>query len=217
MKIKIQILVSLLLIGSFMLVSATIPDSQFWGCVSIDEYHAPSDAVVTAWVNGVNLANDSDGLVSGGDSCYLYSLSMKVDDPQDAGDYGATNGHTVSFKVNGFLANENGTVDSGSNSRLDLTVYSPNYEMAVCDLNNNGIIVKDYNDLMNAYKCFLGINKNCNKIKLQDWNLIKREYQCFVQQPIRWFDQNIFCYQNKKGLNIKLMIWNLKFKYLRKI
>ncbi|ODS35745.1 hypothetical protein BEH94_06070 [Candidatus Altiarchaeales archaeon WOR_SM1_SCG] len=48
-----------------------------------------------------------------------------------------------------------------------------------CDLNQDGIIVKDYNDLMSAYKCFLGI-KNCNKINYQNWNIMKQEYECFT-------------------------------------
>ena len=47
-----------------------------------------------------------------------------------------------------------------------------------CDRNYDGIYVNDYNDLMTAYKCFLGVN-NCN-IYYQNWNLIKQEYECIV-------------------------------------
>ena len=50
-----------------------------------------------------------------------------------------------------------------------------------CDLNHDGVYVKDYNDLMNGYKCFPGITKNCNKIQFRDWNLMKKEYQCFIK------------------------------------
>jgi len=49
-----------------------------------------------------------------------------------------------------------------------------------CDLNRNGIITQDYNDLMAACKCFLGI-ENCNNY-YQDWNLMRKEYNCFVGQ-----------------------------------
>ncbi len=52
----------------------------------------------------------------------------------------------------------------------------------ICDLNHNGMIVNDWNDLMTTYKCFLGINKNCNNY--QNWNLIKQEYQCFIKNDI---------------------------------
>ncbi|ODS38906.1 MAG: hypothetical protein A7315_11695, partial [Candidatus Altiarchaeales archaeon WOR_SM1_79] len=48
----------------------------------------------------------------------------------------------------------------------------------ICDLNQDGIIVKDYNDLMSAYKCFLGI-KNCNGYH-KNWNIMKQEYECFT-------------------------------------
>ena len=49
-----------------------------------------------------------------------------------------------------------------------------------CDLNNGGIYVKDYNDLMSDYNCFLGVERNCNLIHMQDWNLMKQEYDCFT-------------------------------------
>jgi len=52
-------------------------------------------------------------------------------------------------------------------------------EPAPCDLDGNGIYIHDYNDLMTAYKCFLGITKNC-KINYQEWNLMKKEYECFT-------------------------------------
>ena len=51
-----------------------------------------------------------------------------------------------------------------------------------CDLNRDGIYTRDWNDLMTAYKCFLGINKNCDKIGLNDWNNMKEEYLCYVSE-----------------------------------
>jgi hypothetical protein len=49
-----------------------------------------------------------------------------------------------------------------------------------CDLNHDGIYVKDWSNLMSAYKCFLGVEINCNSINVQEWNLMKREYECFL-------------------------------------
>jgi len=48
-----------------------------------------------------------------------------------------------------------------------------------CDLNYDGIHVRDYNDLMTAYKCFLGIGNNCSN-NYQNWNSMKQEYDCFT-------------------------------------
>jgi len=48
-----------------------------------------------------------------------------------------------------------------------------------CDLNCDGIYTRDWNDLASAYKCFLGIEKNC-KINYRDWANMKREYNCFT-------------------------------------
>jgi parallel beta-helix repeat protein len=50
----------------------------------------------------------------------------------------------------------------------------------VCDLNRDGIIFNDWNDLMRAYKCFLGLGKSCAGVDYQDWNGMEREYQCFL-------------------------------------
>ena len=55
-----------------------------------------------------------------------------------------------------------------------------------CDLNNDGIIIRDYRELMDAYKCFLGVKKNCrdlngNGITFKDWNEMKHEYECFIR------------------------------------
>jgi hypothetical protein len=47
-----------------------------------------------------------------------------------------------------------------------------------CDLNGDGIIINGWNDLMPAYKCFLGIQTNCD-LNHQNWGLMKQEYQCF--------------------------------------
>ncbi len=77
------------------------------------------------------------------------------------------------------------------NQVINLTLYRchANYELFnnqcyhKCDLNRDGIITLDYNDLMTAYKCFLGITNNCDKINFRDWQSMKNEYQCFIGTP----------------------------------
>ena len=61
-----------------------------------------------------------------------------------------------------------------SNNKAESTLTVRNN----CDSNLDGIAIHDYNDLMSAYRCFLGIEKNC-KINYQDWANMKREYGCF--------------------------------------
>jgi hypothetical protein len=55
----------------------------------------------------------------------------------------------------------------------DNVTYDP------CDLNHDGIVYRDWSDLMSAYKCFLGIG-NCDKTSYGNWTAIKEEYKCFV-------------------------------------
>jgi len=49
--------------------------------------------------------------------------------------------------------------------------------MCLCDLNRDGMIIRDYNDLMTAYKCFLGVQKNCEPDYL-NWSAVQNEYDC---------------------------------------
>ncbi len=73
---------------------------------------------------------------------------------------------------------ENYTVEitrwKGSKNDENETVYDP------CDLNRDGIILHDYNDLIIIYKCFLGIGTNCNMQYYQNWTNMKKEYNCFL-------------------------------------
>ncbi|PKP54528.1 MAG: hypothetical protein CVT90_00800 [Candidatus Altiarchaeales archaeon HGW-Altiarchaeales-3] len=71
----------------------------------------------------------------------------------------------------GELINE--TCETNNELSMKLWVYHE------CDLNFDGIIYQDWDDLMRSYKCFLGIGKNCDKISFQDWEGIRREYECF--------------------------------------
>jgi len=49
----------------------------------------------------------------------------------------------------------------------------------LCDLNRDGIIKQDWNDLSAAYKCFLGIG-NCNKINYMNRAAAGSRYRCFL-------------------------------------
>ncbi|ODS36943.1 hypothetical protein BEH94_03960 [Candidatus Altiarchaeales archaeon WOR_SM1_SCG] len=94
----------------------------------------------------------------------LYDLSFSWI-PENAGVY------IIKIKVDSV---NNISELNETNNELDikLVVYH------VCDLNHDGIIIHDYDDLMTAYKCFLGI-KNCDNYYM-NWNLMKQEYQCFT-------------------------------------
>ena len=99
-----------------------------------------------------------------------------------------TNKHnvTVNFSwVPGEIRKYNLTVSVNSNSLVRELTESNNeftkflYAHSECDLNYDKIVSSDYNDLMTAYKCFLGI-KNCDTIQFRDWEKMKKEYECFT-------------------------------------
>jgi len=75
---------------------------------------------------------------------------------------------TVFGEEEGSLTNKSFTMDNGT-----VNVHE-------CDLNHDGLIIHEHGDLMSAYKCFLGVERNCNSINVQDWNLMKSEYNCFT-------------------------------------
>ena len=64
-------------------------------------------------------------------------------------------------------------IDDNCNNQVD---ENP---LCFCDLNSDGIYTRDHNDLIFAYRCFLGIEKNCNNY-FQNWTLIRQEYNCFI-------------------------------------
>jgi hypothetical protein len=74
-----------------------------------------------------------------------------------------------------YICNVTGTQNYSAASNL--STYQIDYHP--CDLNHDGITIRDYKDLMITYKCFLGI-KNCDKISFQEWNSMKEECKCFA-------------------------------------
>jgi len=81
----------------------------------------------------------------------------------------------------GSNSGNNNTCDTGNwnDDEIEGCWYTCSGLPSMCDLNRDGIYIRDYNDLMLAYKCFLGI-KNCNKINEKDWANMKKEYNCFI-------------------------------------
>jgi hypothetical protein len=63
-----------------------------------------------------------------------------------------------------------------SNNEIEETLTVRNK----CDLNHDGVIITDRNDLMTAYKCNLGVERNCGEVSYTEWNNMKRKYECFV-------------------------------------
>ena len=78
----------------------------------------------------------------------------------------------------------------GMNQLVNLTLKCPqDHELFnnccyhKCDLNRDGILNKDYNDLTLTYKSFLGINKNYDN-HYQNWSLMKHGYQRFINDDV---------------------------------
>jgi len=81
--------------------------------------------------------------------------------------------HNITIRIDPQnLINE--TCEENNEISVKLIVYHE------CDFNQDNLILKDYNDLMTAYKCFLGVEKNCRKISYRSWIVMKREYDCFI-------------------------------------
>jgi len=178
--ISLSILLIMLKISTF--VSATNPEA-YWGFVTLDGAPAPDGISVTVGVCGTGEIVGSTTTVTWGGNPGAYTLDIVFDDTNTEADEGAYPNNPVVWKVNGFNATTpapctDTAVSGNSNNNFNILVKSPLFCYNFCDFNNDGIYIKDWNDLMNAYKCFLGIEKNC-KIDYQSWNLIKQEYDCF--------------------------------------
>jgi len=153
------------------------------------------------WEHGIHVDFDKDALQEG--VAYYFSFIVKVDPatpviykPQISigegfyYDSATSSGYTV--EVPSYVLPENvsyaSVTTNVSNAWLlkrhnhliaeleEVVMHTLLYD--VCDLNNDGIITNDWNDLMYTYKCFIGINKNCDNY-YQNWTNIKQEYDCF--------------------------------------
>ncbi|PKP54460.1 MAG: hypothetical protein CVT90_01165, partial [Candidatus Altiarchaeales archaeon HGW-Altiarchaeales-3] len=118
---------------------------------------------------GNDISNNGIGIYSENSSSIINSnfvVGNSISD-FDSPDWHGSSG------INNTCDNSDGWDDDGKEG------CSFSYYDNPCDLNNDGITIHDYNDLMTTYKCFLGITKNC-KINSQDWDSMKKEYECFI-------------------------------------
>jgi hypothetical protein len=115
--------------------------------------------------------------------CFSFPYTMtngKKSISNNSIDYNRSN-YTCSFPEEG--KTENKTFNQWIENICYQFEVKPNVCLT-CDLNHDGVIIKDYGELMAEYKCFLGISSNCrdlngNGITFQDWSEMKHEYECF--------------------------------------
>ena len=95
------------------------------------------------------------------------------------GNFSVSEERTINWTLKGIKAGYGGILINITSQDNWSDAVNKSIYCFTCDINNDGITLHDYTDLMTTYKCFLGINKNC-KINSQDWTLLKQEYNCFV-------------------------------------
>ncbi|ODS37659.1 hypothetical protein BEH94_04875 [Candidatus Altiarchaeales archaeon WOR_SM1_SCG] len=120
-------------------------------------------------LHGNDISNNNIGIYSQNSSSIINSnfVCNNIESDFNSSDWLTTSGD------NNICDNAGGWNDTNK------TGCGINCKQYLCDLNYDGIYIKDWNDLMTAYKCFLGINRNCNKINYKEWQGMKKEYECF--------------------------------------
>ncbi len=185
MKKIISVVFALLIIVAGIQIATAMPYFvTFIGNATIDNVSIPPGTNISAYLDE-----------------NLCGSTLSPENPQNPGDYwnftsnlectgdASQAHHDVKFTVGGHLADEIGPDDGSLNKtagvdgvdgwrRVNLAVTTT---APVCsDLNNDGIVTNDWNDLMSNYKCFLDINGGCGKIFYQNWAYMKKEYTCFI-------------------------------------
>ena len=85
--------------------------SSFYGTVKVNGANVADGTVVTAWINGTQVAETTTQTWNGNS---VYSMAVP----------NGNEGDSITFQVNGVVANESGTWQLGGNSELNLTVSS---------------------------------------------------------------------------------------------
>ena len=169
-KRRIGIMILLTILSPVLVVAPPPLDMTCWGTATLDGASAEG-LEVRAYCGGIDVTRNSSPsiVVSGG----YYSI-LVINDAINASVDGCTDGEEITFKIGGITADQTANFASGDTLMLDLTAlsYHP------CDINHNGIIIKDWNDLMIAYKYFLGLEGNYNNY-YKNWSLMKEGYECF--------------------------------------
>jgi len=126
MLIMGMMLLTCLVFSQAVLAAAPPPiPSSFWGTVKYNGENVTVGATVTAWINGVWYASNLTELYEGNT---VFSLDVPGDQTDTPAIEGGKAGDTVVFKVNGVIAVETATWQSGVNAQRDLTLTSaPSY------------------------------------------------------------------------------------------
>ena len=100
--------------------SPPVLPASYYGTVKIDNQNAPAGTVIKAKINGVVYAQDEVELFEGN---AVYTLDIPGDDPATSGIIeGGTLGDTIQFMIGGLEADQSSTWESGTNTKLDLTI-----------------------------------------------------------------------------------------------
>lgn len=102
--------------------------ASFYGSVQTNGVAVPPGTLVSAWVNGVKLA-ESATFTDGGVSVFL--LDVPGDDPDTPALEGGSAGQTVLFRIAGFDAPQSALWSSGSHDPLNLNAIVLNPDLVV--------------------------------------------------------------------------------------
>ena len=116
---KLFILTLLLLMANVSTVLALPPlPASFYGTVQINGANAPAGAIVSAWINGVQVAQTPVALYN---NQTVFSLDVPGDDPATPSLIeGGNPGDTVVFRINNWTASPTGVWNSGVNTAINL-------------------------------------------------------------------------------------------------
>jgi len=108
-----------LMIAKTSVVLAVPPrPSSFYGTVKVGGTNAPTETIISAWVNGVKYA-EQPVFVAGGNT--VYTLDVPGEDQSTSAIEGGREGDTIVFYIGGLVADQTGHWHEGTHVLLDLS------------------------------------------------------------------------------------------------
>ncbi|MCB8978743.1 MAG: tandem-95 repeat protein [Ardenticatenaceae bacterium] len=111
-----------LLMSTWAYAAPPIKPASFYGSIKLNTVSVPEGTFVTGWIGNIQVAQTNSFTLNGESR---FRIHISGDDPDTPEIEGGVEGQTITFKIDGYDADQTAIWQSGTFQRLDLTAIIP--------------------------------------------------------------------------------------------